>query len=127
MKKPRTEAWGYHNRVKPLLKELGCRYNRIENTAGVGYPDIDLTYKGINMKLEMKLARSGTGRMSIHEYQYEWHKRELNAGGNAYVLAYWPVNDELHLFKLEENKCRIIDYETILIEKAEDLIAHLIS
>lgn len=121
-KLPRTESWSYKNRIKPLLKELGCRYNRIENCAGMGYPDIDLTHRGVNVKIEMKLAKGRNGRMNISDDQFTWHRRELKAGGNTFILAYWVDKDELHMFKLEPEKYKLCDYTTRLIEKAEDLI-----
>lgn len=128
MKRSRTEAWSYHNRVKPLLKASGCRYNRIENTAAVGMPDVDLTYQGLHMKIELKLAKGGKGRMVISDDQFNWHRKEHKALGNAWFLAYWVDKDELHMFKIgpkpgldEEEKCRLIDYDTKIIEKWEDL------
>lgn len=121
-KKPRTEQWAYQNRVKKLLKELGCRYNRIENCSGAGYPDVDFTHQGVNVKLEIKLARGGKGMMHIRDEQFDWHRKELRAGGNTYILAYWADKDELHLFKLEPEKYRVIEYKTRLVEKASDLL-----
>lgn len=121
-KKPRTESWIYRHRVKPLLMELKCRYNRIENCAGADYPDLDITWQGINFKIEMKIARGGKGLMHISDGQMAWHVREQKAGGNAFILAYWADRDELHMFKLEPEKFRIIEYETKIVEKPLDLL-----
>lgn len=130
--KSRTEHWAYHNRVKALLKKLGCRSNRIENCAGQDYPDLDCTYQGINFKLEMKIAKGRNGRMTIFLGQRKWHSRELKAGGNSYILAYWVDKDELHLFCLptftreeedEYNESHYLrDYITKIVEQATDLV-----
>lgn len=128
--KSRTESWSYHNRIKPLLKESGCRFNRIENTVALGMPDLDITRQGLHLKIEMKLAKGGKGRMVISQEQYDWHRKEHKALGNAFMLAYWVDKDELYMFKVlpkpgldEPEKCRLIDYDTKIINTWEDIFS----
>lgn len=63
---------------------------RVENSVGEGTPDVDVCYKGIEFKIELK-----TGTVTkIHSYvrvkfrpkQLPWIKRRTKTGGRCFVL-----------------------------------------
>lgn len=102
-----------------MLKKIGARYDRIENSIGSGFPDLDFTYLGKNYKYEMKIAKKG--KISIRPAQSNWHKLESNVGGNSWFLVLdeekiWKINsaDVQPDIREIENKILVKDYKDLI-------------
>ena len=79
-----------------------------------GFPDLDVTYKGINYKIELK-AEDDKGHIKIRPAQKNWHKKELRAGGNCFFLI-WLKNGDIAkctISNIEDYKKLIINIENI--------------
>jgi hypothetical protein len=84
----------YQNRVQPWLKELKCRYNRIETGAiGIGYPDVCITIRGLSCKAELKVCDS-RGKIDTTPQQLNWHRKERKHGGRSFYLIFDPVRKQ---------------------------------
>ena len=76
--------------IKEALPEP--HWTRIENGAGVGEPDINCCYRGIEFWLELKI-----GPPKLRPAQYAWSMRRAKQGGRVYILA--RVVDYLAVWK----------------------------
>lgn len=107
----------YNTRIKPFLNSLQqCRHNRIESSASPGFPDLDVTYKGKNYKIELK-AEDDKGNIHIRPAQKNWHKKELRAGGNCFFLILLKDKRiaKASLEELQDYKKLIIDLDELCI------------
>lgn len=130
---PKPETLYYRNRVKPMLIPMHCRYNRIETGATTrGFPDCDVTYKGHNVKIELKVVDKGV--IHISPYQFNWHNKEAKAGGKSFFLVWEPTARESWAFTCKDVQpdrkkgLRLINIpEKKLISDDEDLVSYILS
>jgi len=94
---PEKRFWVY-------LREHGFdgHVTRIENTAGIGTPDVNLVRKGCEMWLELKVAPPG--KVLIRKEQRVWGYHHAKNGGNVYVLSLWEKVINVYMYPLETEK-----------------------
>lgn len=81
--KPEQLLWQL---VKPYIPG---HYNRVENAAGVGMPDVNFCHEGRESWLELKVARGGhKDPLSLLEpEQIIWHMKRVHEQGRVYVMV----------------------------------------
>jgi len=130
---PKPETLYYRNRVKAMLKQAGGRHDRVETgTTLRGFPDIDWTYMGRHIKIELKVADRGL--IHISPYQFNWHNKEFKAWGKAFFLVWEPENKQSWAFTCKDVKpvrrkgLRLADIdEKKLISDEDDLVSYALS
>ena len=78
-----TEKANVYTLLKKNLPSVD--WQRIENLAGTGVPDVNGCYNGTEFWIENKVARSGS--FEIRPDQVAWLTRRFNAGGKVFVLV----------------------------------------
>jgi len=80
-----TDFWNKH--AKPGLFPYGD-FQRVENTADTGTPDVNFAVKGFGQGwIELKVAHDGWLKFEL--FQLPWIRRRLKAApGTCWVLAY---------------------------------------
>lgn len=73
------QFWGT---IQPMM--FG-HVQRIENTAGVGVPDVNICYKGREYWIELKVCQP---EILVRVEQWAWHNRRMANGGKCFLLAY---------------------------------------
>jgi hypothetical protein len=68
-------------------------WSRIENSVGVGMPDLHGCWKGKELWFELKIHGGAPTRPS----QNVWHLRRKRAGGKSYRLTYNPKKNILYV------------------------------
>ena len=81
-----------------LRKALpNVHFQRIETNVGVGVPDVNGCYNGIDFWLELKVS-SGT-RINLSKYQKSWIIRRGRAGGRVFILQKALLERALKLYQ----------------------------
>lgn len=85
-----------------LITEVGGRWNRIENIAGVGNPDVNYCAKSREGWVELKFAYKVPGERSrkgvfgyshnhgLSKEQENWHLQQASVGGRSFIFGYVP-------------------------------------
>lgn len=83
------------------FRELGARASRIENAVSSGIPDINIHAYGEERWFEAKICdhASGIHASKIRPSQYCWHRDQVRAGGNAFIVVYNRKTDSVGLFE----------------------------
>lgn len=80
--------------LRDRMKHPRDRWDRMENGVGVGMPDINYCIAGVEGWIELKSPtepkRPGTplfgSNHNVSQDQKNWFKRQIDAGGRAYIL-----------------------------------------
>lgn len=132
-----NEADFWNDRIRPLLVRE-CRagghrahLERIENTAGVGTPDVDYCIDSVAGKVELKFAPRhpirNTSRIlakgkGLRRSQIVWAVRRMRAGGRVFLLIGTP--EQAWLINLAGMSAReMADLETITPSRAAEISA----
>tara|TARA_R100001509_G_C4789989_1_gene189430 strand:- start:164 stop:580 length:417 start_codon:yes stop_codon:yes gene_type:complete len=81
--------------IKKALPNV--HFQRIETNVGLGVPDVNGCYKGIDFWLELKVS-SGT-RINLSKYQKSWIIRRGRAGGRVFILQKALLERALKLYQ----------------------------
>ncbi len=73
----------------------GGRIDRVENGVCDGMPDVSMTWKGVDLWVELKYVAQWPSRAStrvlgvkgLNPDQINWHLRHERAGGRSWILA----------------------------------------
>lgn len=79
-------------------------WQRIENSAGVGCPDLNGCWKGKELWFELKV-----GKDKERPSQNVWHLRRKEVGGYSYILHYNPTSDILTVKHFSGTSWAVID------------------
>lgn len=60
-------------------------WQRIENVAGTGVPDVNGCLDGIEFWIECKIGKAGS--FEIRPDQIAWHTKRVNKGGRCFVVV----------------------------------------
>ena len=91
---PKTEK-----SLSSLLKQnlpKRSHYQRIENRAGEGMPDVYMCLDGVPVWLELKIIKSN--RVSVNKSQIAWHLAHNRCNGVSFFLLHDPCQGDLFLF-----------------------------
>src|SRR5688572_29251316 len=87
---------------------------RVENTAGVGQPDINICIEGIDIWIESKERRGNV--IKIRPSQIAWIQKRSRAGGAVYIMVLH--NDTVALYN--GNQARLLT-DPATVDKAKKL------
>ena len=90
--KESTHVYDLLKRNYPLV-----HWQRIENVAGTGVPDVNGCIDHIEFWIETKIAKAGA--FNIRPDQVAWHTKRVNKGGRAFVLV--REDDTLTLYRAD--------------------------
>lgn len=76
-------------RIQKLLPAI--HWQRIENSVGVGCPDLNGCWKGKEFWIELKII----GGAPIRASQKVWHMRRNEAAGKAFIFHYHPKKEHI--------------------------------
>jgi len=71
-------------------------YQRIENRAGEGMPDVYICMDGVPLWVELKIIKNN--RVSVSKSQMAWHSAHNRCGGVSFFLLHDPCQGDLYLF-----------------------------
>jgi hypothetical protein len=71
-------------------------FQRIENRAGQGMPDVYLCMNGVPVWCELKIIKNG--RASLSTSQIAWHLAHTRCGGASFFLLHEPSTGDVFLF-----------------------------
>jgi len=80
-----SERKNLQKTLQNQLKKLGGLSERIENSVGVGTPDLNCIYKTVEFWIETKIVRKG--KIGLDADQTAWHIRRTIQGGRVFVVA----------------------------------------
>lgn len=89
--------------IQPVWKTIkGLHYERVENSAGSGSPDVDGCYQGRAFKIELKRGETfktnDEVEIKFRKAQPGWLKKRWLAGGNAWVLIKTGMGGSMKLY-----------------------------
>ncbi len=89
-----TEAglWKWLKQVKRQLRRDDLHIDRVENSVGAGFPDVegmlDTIWFGIELKVNSRPAHETTPiKVKVRDSQIKWHPRRRRAGGLCWFLC----------------------------------------
>ena len=92
--KPEARLW---QSVKNSLGRVGDRLDRIENSVGSGYPDVNVTFDSEDIWIELKAPKepkrkttplmTSNGNHCLLDSQINWFIRHRQADGIAFILV----------------------------------------
>jgi len=71
-------------------------YQRIENRAGEGMPDVYICLSGVPVWVELKIVKSN--KVSVSKSQIAWHLAHTRCKGASFFLLYEPSTSDVFLF-----------------------------
>jgi hypothetical protein len=91
-----TEAtlWRWLSQARrALARPADLHLERLENMVGVGHPDVEGCYQGVQFWLELKVAKRPARNTTklrfgspLRDSQVEWAKKRIAAGGRVWYL-----------------------------------------
>jgi hypothetical protein len=106
---PKTERSLWNSLKQNLPKKT--HFQRIENRAGQGMPDVYLCMNGVPVWCELKIIKNG--RVSLSTSQIAWHLAHTRCGGASFFLVHDPSTGDVFFF--EGGKAAVI-HETRTIK-----------
>jgi hypothetical protein len=106
---PKTERSLWNSLKQNLPKKT--HFQRIENRAGQGMPDVYLCMNGVPVWCELKIIKNG--RITLSTSQIAWHLAHTRCGGASFFLVHDPSTGDVFLF--EGGKAAVI-HETRTIK-----------
>lgn len=91
---PKTERSLWNSLKQNLPKKT--HFQRIENRAGQGMPDVYLCMDGVPVWCELKIIKNG--RVSLSTSQIAWHLAHTRCGGASFFLVHDPSTGDVFLF-----------------------------
>ena len=91
---PRTERQLWNLLKQKLPKKT--HFQRIENRAGEGMPDVYMCMDGVPVWVELKTTK--TDRVSVSKSQTAWHLAHSRCGGVSFFLVNGPCPRSVYLF-----------------------------
>lgn len=91
---PRTEQSLWNSLRQHLPKKT--HFQRIENRAGEGMPDVYLCMDGVPIWSELKIIKNG--KVSISKSQIAWHLGHTRCNGVSFFLLHCPSTGNVFLF-----------------------------
>lgn len=111
--KEESKLWSHL--LAPALKKINNLHaERVENTLGVGTPDVMICYKKKTIFCELKIARNKTIKMEAG--QGLWHREHGKAGGKCWIL--WREDDRVGAFTFAGLPLSMIQAKAIKIDEA---------
>lgn len=86
MNHPEHTFW---NRIRDKMPGHAVR---IENTAGVGIPDVNVCCRGVEIWFELKVWTEGVGIL-LRKEQWAWMNRRRTVDGQVWVLCWVEKSD----------------------------------
>ena len=91
---PKTEQALWNSLKSKLPKKT--HFQRIENRAGQGMPDVYLCVDGVPCWVELKIIKND--RVSISKSQIAWHLGHTRCNGVSFFLLHAPSTGDVFLF-----------------------------
>ena len=91
---PKTEKALSTSLKQKLPKK--SHYQRIENRAGEGMPDVYMCLDGVPIWLELKIIKSN--RITVNKSQIAWHLGHSRCNGVSFFLLHDPSKGDVLLF-----------------------------
>ena len=91
---PKTERSLWNSLKQNLPRKT--HFQRIENRAGQGMPDVYLCMDGVPVWCELKIIKNG--RASLSTSQIAWHLAHTRCGGASFFLLHEPSTGDVFLF-----------------------------